>query len=820
MNWTVLFLLFLIGCNSQTSELTSIQGLRDPANLFPTITGISVPASGTYVNTNTLTFNVTFSQVVDVIGVPTLSVRSEQSTGNAVYVSGTGTNILTFVYTIPSGIGDENGIELISPLKLNGGSIYDLTDDDDAILTFTAPDTSGILINAYTPAITANLAPANGRYKEAAVMDFTVKYDFEVTIVGTPQLPFKISGATYYANYVPTSDKKNLTFRYIVGAELYDVGIDILIGSLNMNGATIRDGFGENAGITIIPTSFAGVTIDSVKPFSNTSVVLPGNVRHYPLSYMLFSVPYSEAVTFTGGSPRLALAFGSGTRYATYLNGSGTSNLFFEYTVQAGDFDLNGFAVTFETNGSVITDLAGNAQTNYALSVGPTAGIIVDTAASTIATVTSSNTGTYATGGIIQANITFNEIVYVAGGTPKIALNIGGTTKYATYLSGSGTTRLDFRYTVEAGLLDNDNSGPTVVFPILLEGATIKDGNTAEANNAVLTHADYSAAFVNVDSIRPTITSAVLVNGQGSYKSGDIIEVLITYNKAVSNTGAPSFGMRIGGVNIGASLFASTATTQTYRYTLAGAVDLDGVEFTGISLNGGSIKDTLNNLADLTLPASFLTQKIYAVPPHLQYWFDVSDPLSATVGGGMMTSFNSKAEPLVGTLSGTAPTVTDDGVSELAKFYADSQFDYGSIDTDYVIIVYESPTTFFSAYERMLFTLGNNKLQLLNNGDVTVAGPAAGCVGCQHFNGTVWVNSFTPPFGSTYLGGGYVWAQSTKKIVSLKMEKAAASFRIGSNFDDGQISEIIILNAAGAVDTTILPTIHTYLETKHGNPGF
>lgn len=303
MNWTVLILLFLIGCNSQTSELSSIQGLRDPANPFPTITDISIPANGTYVNTNTLTFTVSFSEVVDVIGVPSLSIRSEQTTGNALYVSGTGTTVLTFVYNIPAGIGDANGIELVSPLKLNGGSIYDLDDDDDAILTFNAPDTSGILINAYTPAITAILAPANGRYKEAAIMDFTVKYDFEVTVTGTPTLPISISGSTYNANYVPTSDKKNLTFRYIVPVAQYDVGIDISAGSLNLNGGTIKDGFNENASLLLIPTAYAGVTVDSVKPFSNPSVTLPGNFRFYIGSYMIFAVPYTEAVTFTGGPP-------------------------------------------------------------------------------------------------------------------------------------------------------------------------------------------------------------------------------------------------------------------------------------------------------------------------------------------------------------------------------------------------------------------------------------------------------------------------------------------------------------------------------------
>lgn len=496
----------------------------------------------------------------------------------------------------------------------------------------------------------------------------------------------------------------------------------------------------------------------------------------------------------------------------------GTSTLFFEYFVQAGDFDITGFAVTLDTNGSVITDLAGNAQTNFTLSMGATTGIHVDTIASTVQTVSGNNIGTYATGSVLQANLTFNEIVYVTG-TPKIALNIGGTTKYATYLSGSGTTRIDFRYTVESGLLDNDDSGPTVVFPILLEGGTIKDGNVAIANDANLTRADVSLPFVNIDSVLPTITSAVFTNGDGSYKPGENIEIVITYSKNVSNTGTPSFGMTIGATNIGASLISSTANTQTYRYTLAGALDLDGVSLNGINLNGGTIKDSSNNAANLTLPASFLSQKIYSVPTELMYWFDVADPLSATVTGGMMTSFNSKAETLTGVRSGTAPTVTDDGVSYLARFYPTTQFDYGIIDTDYVIIVYEAPPTYVSIYERMLFTLGNNKLQLHNNGDVSVASPAAGCVGCAHFNGASWINTFTPFLGSTYLSS-YVWAISNKKIVSLKMDKAAASFRIGSNFEDGEISEIIILNSAGVINGSVLTAVHSYLQTKHGSPGF
>ena len=41
-----------------------------------------------------------------------------------------------------------------------------------------------------------------------------------------------------------------------------------------------------------------------------------------------------------------------------------------------------------------------------------------------------------------------NVTVNTTGGTPKLALNDGGT---ATYVSGSGTNALTFSYTVAAG---------------------------------------------------------------------------------------------------------------------------------------------------------------------------------------------------------------------------------------------------------------------------------------------------------------------------------------------------------------------------------
>ena len=74
----------------------------------------------------------------------------------------------------------------------------------------------------------------------------------------------------------------------------------------------------------------------------------------------------------------------------------------------------------------------------------------------------------------------FSTVVNVAG-TPEIPLTFGtGGTKYAQYVSGSGTSSLAFSYAVQAG----DNGALAVASPINPNGGAIQDGS---GNNAVLT---------------------------------------------------------------------------------------------------------------------------------------------------------------------------------------------------------------------------------------------------------------------------------------------------------------------------------------------
>jgi hypothetical protein len=83
---------------------------------------------------------------------------------------------------------------------------------------------------------------------------------------------------------------------------------------------------------------------------------------------------------------------------------------------------------------------------------------------------------------VISIQITFSEVVNVAGGTPTLTLNTSPA-RTASYVSGSGSTVLTFDYTVISGdtSADLDYASTTA---LALAGATIRD---AALNDAILT---------------------------------------------------------------------------------------------------------------------------------------------------------------------------------------------------------------------------------------------------------------------------------------------------------------------------------------------
>ena len=100
-------------------------------------------------------FTVNLDETVIVTGSPRLQLDVGGITRFAPYVSGSGTNALSFAYPVIAPDFDRNGITLVSPLDLNGGTIRD-TNGNNANLTFVPPNTAGVLVQSYTTAWTTS----------------------------------------------------------------------------------------------------------------------------------------------------------------------------------------------------------------------------------------------------------------------------------------------------------------------------------------------------------------------------------------------------------------------------------------------------------------------------------------------------------------------------------------------------------------------------------------------------------------------------------------------------------------------------------------
>ncbi len=149
--------------------------------IAPAVTSVGVPANATYITGQDLDFTVQFGEAVVVTGTPKLTVTLD--TGGAVsanYVSGSGTNMLTFRYVVQNGNADANGIVLGSSIAANGGTLRDAAGNDAALALNGVASTTGVLVDAIGPAATAitlvGSPPAN-----AATISFNVTFSEPVT---------------------------------------------------------------------------------------------------------------------------------------------------------------------------------------------------------------------------------------------------------------------------------------------------------------------------------------------------------------------------------------------------------------------------------------------------------------------------------------------------------------------------------------------------------------------------------------------------------------------------------------------------------------
>ena len=183
-------------------------------------------------------------------------------------------------------------------------------------------------------------------------------------------------------------------------------------------------------------------------------------------------------------------------------------------------------------------------------------------------------------------NFTVNasEAVTVTG-TPRLAIDVGGTTRYATYASGTGTTALSFAYAIQPG--DFDANGITLASPLDLNGGTLTDlaGNPPSA----LTFTVPDTSAINVQTYTADFTTSPITNTNANAVSFAIARAPVgaSFNYSVTSSGGAGSVTGSGTISSsphtvsGVDVSALPSGTLTLSVTVSTAVGGTGAARTG-----------------------------------------------------------------------------------------------------------------------------------------------------------------------------------------------------------------------------------------------
>jgi hypothetical protein len=293
-----------------------------------------------------------------------------------------------------------------------------------------------------------------------------------------------------------------------------------IIGNSNWGGT---NGYTVNA-----PSQTITLTFFVNAPTPTTFSTLQSSPANISTSATLsYSLVLSQSVSdLATGDFQLG---GTSTCDTPGLSGSGTT-----YTV----------TLTNCSEGTVILQLKANSVTGPT-TTGPSAvtsanTVIIDrTAPSISAALTGPSNATYIPGQSLTFTAPFSETVTVTG-TPRLALTVGSTTRYANYASGSNSRTLTFTYVVQTASADIDTDGIAVSTTLDLNSGTIRDLATNSISNLTFSAPTLTSVLVAQTPAAPTITSITTSSGTLSvaFTAGATNGSAITNYEFSTNNGA------------------------------------------------------------------------------------------------------------------------------------------------------------------------------------------------------------------------------------------------------------------------------------------
>ena len=435
VNWNVAQTLTVSGVDDQVDDndvrwtivlgaLTSLDSDyngRDPADVFVTtldndtaaiLSVTSSTANGSYKAGDNVTISVNFSEAVKVSGIPTILLETGVPDDNATYLSGSGTDNLTFTYTVPL-LATSSDLDYVNNASLSG--VISSMADIRTTLTLPNPGTPGslganqaLVIDTTAPMVkyVSSSSPDNKtsavpHYKAGDNISVTVAFSETVYVdnsTGNPRIQLETGATDQYALFSAGNATDELIFTYQVVAGDNSTDLDYkATGSLDLNSGTIRDLAGNDAVLTlaspgasnslghnkalVIDTTAPTVTISGLSTKSGYPATGPGpyksgetlslNLRFSETVARTF--PYINQLRFSGGS------------YAAYDNITCSSNctadnLTHQVTGGTGNATITIFGL-MDLAGNIIEETP-NGQNSFLVDNTPPAVSVIPTACS------------------------------------------------------------------------------------------------------------------------------------------------------------------------------------------------------------------------------------------------------------------------------------------------------------------------------------------------------------------------------------------------------------------------------------------------------
>ncbi|MBN2077824.1 MAG: DUF2341 domain-containing protein [Spirochaetes bacterium] len=450
------------------------------------------------------------------------------------------------------------------------------TDASTVVYDMTAPTVDPVSI------ISSNPLPAMAIVGDTVTLSFTSDEDLQTPAV-------TINGAATTVAGGPV----NWTATRVMAAGDPEGVVAFSISS-------IRDLAGNATAAISSTTDLSSVTLDRTAPRITSIDSITADGAYGTGANIDVTVNFDENVTLAGNDLELTLDTGAVVHVAPFgpsMSASGT------YIVGAGESsgDLNVTNVALG-GGATLTDAPGNSA-SLALpgssNLANNSDIIIDTVPPEIAFITSgTSNGTYGSGANIDVTIQFTKNVTLAGDTMTVALDTGGTVTinpFGPALSASGT------YTVAPGHASIDLN----VTNVSLNGlATLRDALNNDASLGLPAGnnlADNKA--IVIDTAVPYIISIISTPAAGTYGTGATIDVTVNFsdNLTLANNNMTITLDTVGTVTI--TPFGPSSNAMG-TYTVAAGETSADLNVTNIALEAGAtLRDGLNNDADLTLPA-------------------------------------------------------------------------------------------------------------------------------------------------------------------------------------------------------------------------